>query len=50
MGLHRQEGKMKIEPRFDRAEHFRSAIAHVQIDEEFGYINKSGQYVWKPTD
>jgi hypothetical protein len=46
-----KEGNVVVEPRFENnALPFRRGIAQVRLwGGEIGYINKSGEYVWKPT-
>jgi hypothetical protein len=48
-------GKVVIEPKFDYATNFKGGLAEVHINCDavpvcdMGYIDKSGRYVWKPT-
>jgi hypothetical protein len=48
-------GRIVIEPRFDYATSFEAGLAEVQLNCnavavcDVGYIDKSGKYVWKPT-
>jgi len=46
-----KQGNVVVEPRFENnALPFRGGIAQVRLwGGETGYINKSGEYVWKPT-
>jgi hypothetical protein len=46
-----REGSALIEPRFDNnALRFRAGIAQVNVGNgDLGYIDRSGEYVWKPT-
>lgn len=56
-------GKLAIKPQFDDAKDFHGGLASVNIgylpfsyergilsDGKWGYIDKSGEYVWRPTD
>jgi hypothetical protein len=45
-----KHGSTVIEPRFDsNALPFRTGIAQVRLSNgELGYVNKTGEYVWKP--
>jgi len=46
-------GRMAIEPQFDFAAPFFDGLALVQMgteDAKRGYIDKTGSYVWKPTN
>ena len=42
-------GKMIIRVSFDSASSFLNGIAKVYVDGKFGYIDKKGNYVWKPS-
>jgi hypothetical protein len=46
-------GKIVIQPKFDAAEDFSSGLAQVRIGDwetgKYGYIDKTGKYVWKPS-
>lgn len=43
-------GGLAIEPRYDRTESFSGGIARVYTGlNQWGYIDKSGEYIWKPT-
>jgi len=35
---------------FDLAQPFSDGLAGVGIDDKFGYIDKSGEYIWEPTN
>jgi hypothetical protein len=39
-------GQMVIEPQFDIVYPFANGLARVEVDDEFGYIDKTGNYVW----
>ncbi len=39
-----------IRPQFSFAGSFAEGVALVAIDNKFGYIDKAGDYIWKPTD
>jgi hypothetical protein len=46
---------MIIEPQLDSAEKFTDGLAMVQIGEDrnnpkYGYIDKTGKYVWTPSN
>lgn len=41
--------KLVISPQFDEAGDFRGGLAMVKIADRTGYINKRGEYVWKPS-
>lgn len=51
--ISKNSGKISIKTPFRNAESFNNGIARVQLDNDenprFGYINKSGGYVWFPT-
>jgi WG containing repeat len=38
-----------IEPQFSWVGYFSGGLAHVKLDDEMGYIDKTGKYVWRPT-
>jgi len=42
-------GRMVIKARFDRAGSFKGGVARVLIGTKWGYIDKSGNYVWEPS-
>jgi len=42
-------GKWAIPPKFSAAHNFDDGIAAVEINGKLGYINKTGNYIWKPT-
>jgi hypothetical protein len=42
-------GTMVIEARFDWADRFKGGVARVLVGNKWGYINKSGSYVWEPS-
>ena len=42
-------GKMVITLKFDGALSFVGGIARVYVEGKFGYIDKKGNYIWKPT-
>ncbi len=44
-----KSGDMKVEYQFDTAWRFENGLASVRLGEKRGYIDKAGQYVWKPT-
>jgi hypothetical protein len=52
-----KDGKQISAPKFDEVEPFHNGLARVtiydtvgeEIEENYGYINKSGSYVWYPT-
>ena len=48
MGLYRQEGKIAIQPQFERAFSFSEDLAPVKIDYKWGYIFKTGQIAIRP--
>lgn len=53
------QGTLVVKPQFDYAEPFHNGLASVQINDgsdnyanasyRYGYINKQGKYVWKPS-
>ena len=43
-------GDVVIEASFDDAESFWNGLARVTIGHKIGYIDKSGKYVWEPTN
>ncbi len=53
-----KSGSQITAPKFDEVEPFYNGLALVmvyvpegdEIEERYGYINKSGQYVWYPTN
>ena len=45
----RKAGKMVIPAQFDAAAGFWEGLALVRVGKKFGYIDKSGKYVWAPT-
>ena len=47
-GLIDKSGSFVVEPQFDAVNSFRQGLALVEIGGKWGYINKSGNYVWKP--
>jgi hypothetical protein len=44
------QGKIVIPPQYDGAWDFSKGLARVVIDEKKGYIDKTGKYVWEPTE
>ena len=44
-----KSGKWVIKPQFNFAGGFKDGLALVAIGEKTGYINNSGEYIWKPT-
>jgi len=38
-----------IRPQFDNAHNFNGGLARVWLAGKQGYIDKSGNFVWKPT-
>jgi hypothetical protein len=42
-------GTMVIKAQFDRAGRFQGGIARVLIGNKWGYIDKTGNYVWEPS-
>jgi hypothetical protein len=42
-------GNVIIQPQFDRVWTFENGLAMVEVQGRFGYINRDGEYVWKPT-
>ena len=34
---------------FDDADDFNNGVARVKIGSRWGYINKQGKYIWKPS-
>ena len=49
-GYINKSGKHVINLKFDGAENFSEGLARVQIGDKWGYIDKSGKYIWKPTE
>jgi len=48
-GFINKKGKIVIDPRFEEANSFKNGLAYVKVNAaEEGYINHSGQFVWKP--
>jgi WG containing repeat len=45
-----KEGTLVIQPRFDEAESFSQGLAKVTVGGKVGYIDKTGKYVWTPSD
>lgn len=44
-----KSGKIVIDPKFEEASSFKNGLAYVKVNAaEQGYINHSGQFVWKP--
>jgi hypothetical protein len=43
-----KQGKIVINPQFDRAWDFLGGLAWVMIGDKLGYIDKEGKYVWSP--
>jgi hypothetical protein len=41
-------GRFVIRPQFDLAYSFSGGLARVEINGRVGYINKEGDFVWKP--
>jgi hypothetical protein len=39
-----------IEPRFDEAKEFEGGLARIKAGSKVGYIDKTGRYVWTPTE
>lgn len=53
-GFINRDGNMVIKPKFEHVERFENGIAKVTIGKDHavykeGYINKDGEYIWKPT-
>lgn len=53
-GFINRDGNMVIKPKFEHVERFENGIAKVIIGKDHsvykeGYINKEGDYIWKPT-
>jgi hypothetical protein len=42
--------RIVIQPQFDKTWPFVGGLARVKIGDKMGYIDKKGNYVWKPTD
>lgn len=42
-------GKVVLEPKTGRPPEFRGGVARVRYGRETGYIDKTGEYIWKPT-
>src|SRR5205085_7817311 len=42
-------GKLVLALRFDSGSSFLNGIAQVYVDGKMGYIDKKGNYIWKPT-
>jgi len=42
--------RIVIQPQFDKAWPFVGGLARVKIGDKVGYIDKKGNYIWKPTD
>ncbi|MCM3869783.1 MAG: WG repeat-containing protein [Pyrinomonadaceae bacterium] len=42
-------GTMIIKAQFDRAGRFRGGIARVLVGNKWGYIDKTGNYIWEPS-
>jgi hypothetical protein len=42
-------GALVIKPQFEIASDFTDGIAMVLVEGKRGYINKAGEYIWKPT-
>lgn len=45
-----KQGKMVFSLRFDSATPFVNGIARVRVDDKSGYIDKSGKYIWQPSN
>jgi hypothetical protein len=39
-----------IEPQFDEPASFSKGLTWVKIGDKWGYIDKTGKYVWHPTN
>ena len=46
-GFINPNGEIMIEPKFDEVENFSNGLAQVSIDGDWGYINKTGEFVWR---
>lgn len=44
------KGKVIVRPKFDYAEDFQGGLAYVEVDDVTGYIDESGNFVWKSAD
>jgi WG containing repeat len=42
-------GRVVIKPRFQFADSFENGIAHVEVGDRDGYLDKTGKYVWHLT-
>jgi hypothetical protein len=45
-----KQGKMLISLRFDTASGFVNGIARVNVDSKWGYIDRTGKYIWQPSN
>jgi hypothetical protein len=43
-------GAVVIRPQFDGAHMFCQGLAQVKVGTKWGYIDKTGKYVWEPRD
>jgi hypothetical protein len=49
-GYINKKGKMVIKPQFNGAGYFRDGLARVRVGDKWGYIDKTGKYIWEPTE
>ncbi|OPZ92615.1 MAG: KWG Leptospira [Firmicutes bacterium ADurb.Bin419] len=45
-----ESGNFIIDAKFDDGEEFKEGLAPVKLKEKWGFINKKGKYIWKPTE
>lgn len=45
-----ETGRVAVEPRFEEASEFSEGPAVVRAGDGYGFIDKSGKYVWKPSE
>ncbi|MBD2494103.1 WG repeat-containing protein [Nostoc sp. FACHB-280] len=43
------KGKLVVKPQFDAAWSFFEDLAAIQIGEQWGFIDRTGKYIWQPT-
>ena len=40
--------RLTIPAKFDKAANFTGGLAGIEVENQDGYINKEGKYVWEP--
>jgi hypothetical protein len=49
LGYIDRSGRLVIKPLFTNADDFKNGLARVQVINDWGYIDKKGNWIWKPT-